>query len=211
MRLLIIAKLYFFGVGATVEDVNGTWNAGRFRCERQLRVFPGCYFYIFPPRKLRLSSYRMVPKWYEPSSAGSARSVDFLIAGDRPQLRMDQRWLIDGPYGCDLRLHRFKNVMLTAKGVGIIGVLSFALSILERRQHDKMERGKGTTLNNATSKVCILWKLDYNAQDQLVARHLEELQSADEDVRLPESTEYFPSLTAPENHRFLVRISVTKV
>lgn len=190
MRFLIIGKLYFFGVGATVEEVDGTWNAGRLKCERQLRVFPGCYFYVFPSRKLRLSSYRVVPKWYEPASAESARSVDFFIAKDRPRLQMDQRWLIDGPYGHDLKLHRFENVMLAAKGVGVIGVLSFALNLLERQQHDKREieaHGKASTAlhRDATNKVFILWRLDYNAQDQLVAKHLRELQLVDEDVRLP--------------------------
>lgn len=196
MRLWIIAKLYFFGVDGTIEEVDGNWNAGRLRCERHLRVFPGCYFYVFPSRKLLLSSYRVVPKWYDPSSAGSARSVDFFFAKDRPQLRMDQRWLIDGPYGYDLKLHGFENVMLAAKGVGVIGVLSFALNLLERRQHDEREialNGKASTAlyRDATSKIFILWRLDYNAQDQLMAEHLKELQLADEDVRLPGSHEYF--------------------
>lgn len=196
MRLLIIARLYFFGVGATVEEVDGTWNAGRLKCERHLRVFPGSYFYVFPSRKLRLSSYRVVPKWYEPLSAESARSVDFFIAKDRPRLQMDQRWLIDGPYGYDLKLHRFENVMLAAKGVGVIGILSFALNLVERQQHDKREiksNGKASTAlhRDATSRVFILWRLDYNAQDQLVAKHLRELQSADEDVRLPVTINIF--------------------
>lgn len=196
MRLLIIAKLYFSGVRATVEEAGGLWNAGRLRCEKHLRVFPGCYFYVFPPGKLRLSSYRVVPKWYEPSSAESAISVEFFIAGDRPRLQMDQRWLIDGPYGYDLELHRFENVMLAARGVGIVGVLSFALNLLERQRHDKREiqaNGKASTAlhRDATSKVFILWRLDYNIQEQLVAKHLRELQLADEDVRLPANPNIF--------------------
>lgn len=196
MRLLIIAKLYFFGVRATVEEAGGLWNAGRLKCGRHLRVFPGCYFYVFPPGKLRLSSYRVVPKWYERSSAESAISIEFFFAGDRPRLQMDQRWLIDGPYGYDLQLHRFENVLLAARGVGVVGVLSFALNLLERQQRDKREiesNGKASTAlyRDATSKVFILWRLDYNAQDQLVARHLRELQSADEDVRLPVTPNIF--------------------
>ena len=220
MRLLITAKVYFFSVSATVKEVDGAWNTGQLSCERRLRVFPGCYYYIFPSRKLRLSSYRVVPKWYDPSSTGSATSVEFFIAKERPRFKINQRWLIDGPYGYDLKLHRVENVILAAKGVGGIGILSFALDLLERRQHDREEiewssvkRGQSSRamgwvarktheiwpvrktspalLRDATSKIVILWKLDYNAQDQLMAKQLQKLQQADEDVCPPSSSWLF--------------------
>ena len=254
-RIWIMARLYFFGVGATVEAVAGPWNAGRLRCERPVRIFPGCYFYIFPPENLHLSGYRMVPKWYSssrwPGSIDLAESIEFFIANGRnrpPPLQTGHRWLIDGPYGNNPGLGSFENVMLAAKGVGVVGVLSFALNLLERQRHDlkmikssaeqsnseksnghqesineksgetsgqvssdeksnsqnsinersggrpgKESNGERTTgrksidhklFRDMTKRVDILWKLDYNSQDQLVAQHLRELQSKDDYARL---------------------------
>ncbi|GAB0139085.1 hypothetical protein EsDP_00007300 [Epichloe bromicola] len=52
------------------------------------------------------------------------------------QLKEARKLTLDGPYGQDLNLHLYENVFLAAQGVGIAGVLPWALELAQRRHHD---------------------------------------------------------------------------
>ncbi|KAH8743377.1 hypothetical protein F5883DRAFT_593232 [Diaporthe sp. PMI_573] len=52
------------------------------------------------------------------------------------RLKKDDKLFLDGPHGQDPQLRQYEIVVRVAKGLGIAGVLSAALSLVERRQHD---------------------------------------------------------------------------
>jgi len=69
-----------------------------------------------------------------------------------------RRWLLDGPYGRNLCLERFENVVLAAKGIGIVGILPFALALAKWQQssENKFEKGSHNTSRLSTKRVDIL-------------------------------------------------------
>ena len=166
---------------------------------RPIRVFPGCYFYLFFPGPLPFydlfHGHRMMPAWSEPGQflAGSATDLLFLIDnnGNNPRwvdfAVKGNRLRMDGPYGKDLMLHRFETVVLTAQGSGIVGILPFALHLAARRRHDDDGRDKAARLRDSndpvfrdlTRKVDLIWWLDRNDQVKLVANELKALQRVD--------------------------------
>jgi NAD(P)H-flavin reductase len=77
--------------------------------------------------------------WWDNSA--QAKTLFFLV-----QLRDGLSWdlatrnlvrsvILDRPYGKDLKLKDYKTVLLFAKGIGIAGVLTYTLSLVERRNH----------------------------------------------------------------------------
>ncbi|KAF3768214.1 hypothetical protein M406DRAFT_326813 [Cryphonectria parasitica EP155] len=133
--------------------------------------------------------------WHEPGqqmSAGGVKDVSFLVSRQERlhrtlRLADGDSLYLDGPYGQDHSLGRYETVILTAKGVGIAGVLSSALNLLERREHDsvakdQMPHTRGPRLfRDATRKVSIFWVLEHASQQEWVASELKSLQGLDED------------------------------
>jgi predicted ferric reductase len=174
------SRLLFCSTGASIKsDPTEDAEVSRIElhCDRPIRVFPGSYFYVFLPGKpfYALPSYPMMVMWYTPQELDARRvkDVTFLVSHHSRPLRSvrfekDQRLRLDGPYGQDLGLQRFETVTLAAKGVGILGVLSSALSLLEHRKR-----------NNSGPKVNILWCLEETSQEKWVASELVALQDMD--------------------------------
>lgn len=179
-RIYIYISVWVSGIGASVEVAEDFQDVTkvRFSCERPIRIFPGSYFYLFPPgKKLRydyFNSHLVMPVWYALDKPQCTRSIEFLIPKERRGLwfRESERWLLDGPYAHDLALQRFDNVILAAKGIGISGVLPFARGLIEREGDDQ---GSARTIS-------VLWRLERNNQDEWVASHLKRLQTEDTKV-----------------------------
>jgi NAD(P)H-flavin reductase len=110
------------------------------------------------------------------------------------ELRSGDSISFDGPYGQNLRLERYQTIILVSKGIGIAGVLPYAQHLLKRyfhnteikKQAESAEGDKKRDLwaslhRDATIKVDLLLKLDYNRQEEWMNEHLQILQEQDED------------------------------
>ncbi|KAK1980493.1 hypothetical protein LZ30DRAFT_659258, partial [Colletotrichum cereale] len=164
-------------------------------CSRPVRVFPGCYFFVFLPgsvfRHDLTSSFPMLVMWHPSASmTGNNKDVAFLVS-DRGRIfnfsRLDvgNSLLLDGPYGRNLELWNYETVILAAKGMGIAGILSSALCLLDRRNQDseaKKDKKHGQRLfRDLTRKVAIVWALEDNAQEDWATSAFSVLQGLDSD------------------------------
>ncbi|RSL89865.1 hypothetical protein CEP52_014769 [Fusarium oligoseptatum] len=137
----------------------------------------------------------MMPFWGRPKQfiEGKVSDLTFLIsrAGHHSKslstISSGHSLRIDGPYGKDLRLYRFETVVLTAKGMGIVGVLPFALQLAGRRRRDDEARSRHARLRDSSEPVFadfsrnvdLIWWLEQSDQDQWVADQLRSLQEVD--------------------------------
>ncbi|KAF4331947.1 NADPH oxidase [Fusarium beomiforme] len=124
-----------------------------------------------------------MPVWSSPDQyvKGEASDLTFLVSRTSGHHRRslgsifpDSRLRLDGPYGKDLKLHTFETVVLTAKGLGISGVLPFALHLAARRRHDNGLRDKSARLRDSSEPVFgdlsrnvdLIWWLEHDDQDR---------------------------------------------
>lgn len=180
----------------------------RLKTRRPVSTFPGSYFYLYLPGSylnydlLRSSAVMML--WSDAKQTVAGKTTDFHILAGRQnrQLRLlgtiekDDRILLDGPYGQDLRLQGYETVILTAKGMGIAAILPMALHLAARKNHDDSVRsrsdpnsdptiGLATDMNtepvfrDSTRRIDLLWRLEHNDQELWVADHLRDLQELD--------------------------------
>lgn len=167
------------------------------RLRRPLKVYPGCYFYLYFPEasfRLIIRGFPMNVAWWNVSDAqGSGYSSELLFLLHRSGSIFDltkragsfRKVLLDGPYGQDLRLYEYENVILTAKGPGIVGVLPHALHLAGRRLHDEQHRARihkdlsRTLYKDKTRKVDLFWVLDDNSQQRWLQDELRVLQKLD--------------------------------
>ncbi|KAI8626617.1 hypothetical protein F5Y19DRAFT_488216 [Xylariaceae sp. FL1651] len=172
-------RIVFYATGATITDETGDSEVSQITVSynRRFHYFPGSYFYIFPSGSLLrynlLASYPMAVLWYEPDITRKGDTeLAFLVLHSRTlkslRFRKGERLLIDGPYGQDLNLRYFRSVMLAAHGAGIIGILSIARSLWERRRS-----------NDTLRRVNIFWSLERNSQAEWAAAYLKRLQKLD--------------------------------
>lgn len=101
-----------------------------------------------------LHSFTAVPCWHDPYDASrSVSSLTFLLSRHGShgsaisRLRGGQSILLDGPYGQELGLQKFQNLILAAKGMGIAAILPLALSLALRRNYDNQIRDKIQSLS----------------------------------------------------------------
>jgi hypothetical protein len=148
----------------------------RVRLASKAQTFLGTYFYLYLPG----SRFHSMPVMVLSSDHLSTGQTDlsFLIWGKRLELEKGQHISLDGPYGRDLKLHSFENVILTAEGIGIVGVLPLALRLAQRMQYDS-EQTSGSPFRDLTRHVDLFWKLDHNGQEKWVAEQLQALQALD--------------------------------
>ena len=115
-------------------------------------------------------------------SNGFTNDITFLIRHKNDCPLRTKTLTLDGPLGKDLRLQKYENVMLAAKGIGVTGVLPHALSLAQRRQHDneakKSESGKVLYRDNLR-KVNLFWKLEDNSGQEWIGQQLSDLQKLD--------------------------------
>ncbi|KAJ3559953.1 hypothetical protein NPX13_g9469 [Xylaria arbuscula] len=124
-----------------------------------------------------------------PESPAVSSTLSFLVSNqDRHSpfhdLKDGQRLLLDGPYGQDLGLRHYETVIMAAKGIGIAGILTSALDLIEHQQHDstvKKQRSRiyKNLFRDSTRKVAIFWSLEHNSQEEWVASELWALKSLD--------------------------------
>lgn len=195
-----------FIFGRTEGLLKKLWDDGnvmriQLNTNKPISVFPGCYFYVFFPGPLPfynlLHGYAMMPVWGQPDQyvAGVASDLVFLISRTQGHHRRSlnsilpgNRLRLDGPYGKDLKLHTFETVVLTAKGLGITGILPFALHLASRRRHDSKLRDKSARLRDSSEPVFgdlsrnvdLIWWLEHDDQDRWVQDQLRSLQEVDD-------------------------------
>lgn len=164
-------------------------------CTRPVRVFPGCYFFIFLPGRLfrydLTSSFPMLVMWHSAASVtGTNKDVCFLVSdhgriSQISRLDIGNSLRLDGPYGRNLELWNYETVILTAKGMGIAGVLSSALSLIDRRNQDwevkKSAQSTERLHRDLTRKVAIVWTLESNYQEDWAASAFSVLKGLDLD------------------------------
>ncbi|PTB34940.1 hypothetical protein M441DRAFT_154578 [Trichoderma asperellum CBS 433.97] len=119
------------------------------RLKRAIEVRPGSYFYIYLPSRWAkynfLHSVTAMVYWYPPEDGPEAvREVTFLLsrASYNASFQEGQFIFLDGPYGQDPQLHKYQNVVLAAKGIGIAAILPLALDIGARRRRDDINRAE---------------------------------------------------------------------
>ena len=128
-------------------------------------ALPGTYLYINIPGQH--SSICVPIVWWTDEENGLVRHVEVLINRAIGPIPSDFRLRLGGPYGGDLNMGSFETVVLAAEGIGISGILPFALSIISRKQRDVAERAKrqdAPLYCDITRNIDLFWKLDSNGQ-----------------------------------------------
>jgi len=198
-----------FVLGHTEGLLKKIWDDGNIMriqlgTNKPVPVFPGCYFYVFFRGPLPFydlfHGYAMMPVWGQPDQymKGGVSELIFLLTRAHGHHRRSlksilpgSRLRLDGPYGKDLKLHTFETVVLTAKGLGISGILPFALHLAARRRHDNKLRDKSARLRDSSEPVFgdlsrnvdLIWWLEHDDQDRWVQDQLRILQGVDDKVR----------------------------
>ena len=142
----------------TVENL-GQIARVRVRCRRRVSPYPQMYFYLFSSSVLRFQSQMAPVVWWDPRNT---RELTFLVDGGFANT-LSNGVILDGPYGNDIDSSQYDTVMLVADGIGISGVLSFALSLVSRRHHDKTEKAAQhftDLFRDRTRKVNIYWRVN---------------------------------------------------
>ncbi|KZZ92597.1 hypothetical protein AAL_06223 [Moelleriella libera RCEF 2490] len=92
---------------------------------------------------------------------------------------------LDGPHGRNLELWNYETVIFPAKGMGIAGVLSSALALIDRRNQDialkKNAQSADRLFWDLTRKVAIVWMLESNDQQNWAAPLLKILKGLEQD------------------------------
>jgi hypothetical protein len=235
--LLWSLRLLYFGSRAEVKEVSITSLGVQVsvKSTRRVRVFPGCYFYVFLPGLPFgyniFHSHILDVFWYQPDqllvkdgmsgandvpplqvdklasegldglptpsgstyeSQGKRSDIVFLMSrGGRLhralRLKKDDKLFLDGPYGQDPQLGQYEIVVLVAKGLGIAGIISAALSLVERRQHDLKAKDQAYSdqsprlFRDRTQRVAILWVVESADQEVWAASKLKQIQDLDEE------------------------------
>ncbi|KAI0399030.1 hypothetical protein F4802DRAFT_611197 [Xylaria palmicola] len=170
------------------------------RLRRPIKIYPGCYFYLyFPvaPFPLMIRGYPMnVAWWNTEDNLGSGYSSELTFLLYRQGAISDlvksgsslRKALLDGPYGRDLRLHEYENVILAAKGQGITAILPHVLHLASRRLYDKQRIKKSPFERppylDTTRKVDLFWVLEDNSQERWFHDELRTLQKLDPSNKL---------------------------
>jgi predicted ferric reductase len=143
-------KTWIRGSSAKIIDIRGDSTMIRIDVilNNPSRIRPGQHFNIFFSGSLTkyLHSHSSVAFWHLPDVEHPCRqvsNVSFLLSreGDHTtalsRIAMEQRVRLEGPFGKNLHLRDFENVILAAKGIGIAGILPLALELAERKRHDE--------------------------------------------------------------------------
>ncbi|KAK8121332.1 hypothetical protein PG999_005452 [Apiospora kogelbergensis] len=143
----------------------------------------------------------MTAVWWDGAErTGHSARVTFLMQrqGNVAILAKDEKQLqvayLDGPYGHDLKLQEFENIFLAAKGIGIAGILPYAMDLAQRQRFDEQlvartARAKESTPKEAlfrdkTRRIDLFWVLDDNSQQKWMREELQALQNLDPRNRL---------------------------
>jgi len=145
----------------------------RVRAPRAIPTQPGCYFYVHLPHKHIFESCLAPVAWWDRTAKDSTEEFTFLLEDKWASgLNKKSQVRLDGPYGKKINVGQYKTIILAANGMGISGVLSFALSVLSRRQSDMEKR---VSRRDKVDKLDLYWKLDHTSNFQWVSDFFQEL------------------------------------
>jgi predicted ferric reductase len=165
--------------------------------KRPMKILPGQYVYLFLSdmgARRRFQAHPFVIAWWDNSM--EATKISILIepqnglSAELAARNMIRSVVVDGPYGKDLRLQDFENVILVAKGIGIAGIIPYVRSLTYRRvskgkEHESYRRGL------ITRKIDLYWVLEDNCQEDWVSDWLVDLRMRDsEKVIFPRNIQY---------------------
>ena len=154
---------------------------------RSFPIRPGQYFYLhFSDMgvRRRIHSRPYAISWWDNSL--NAETLSFLIqpetgvSAELTSRSLIRTVCIDGPYGKDLKLENYENVILIAKGIGIAGIMSYIRHMTYRRvskdkEHEAYKRGQ------ITRKIDVYWEMEDNSQQNWVSEWMEQLHEKDAD------------------------------
>ncbi|KAL8367158.1 hypothetical protein RB599_010248 [Gaeumannomyces hyphopodioides] len=134
-------------------------------------------------------SFPMLVMWHSSESLeGSENEIGFLISEsgrffNHSSLKIGKSLLLDGPYGRNTDLWNYETVILAAKGMGIAGILSSALFLLDCRNLDLVakKQTKKRLFRDRTRKVALVWALEDNSQENWAALAIHNLQKVDKE------------------------------
>ncbi|KAK0742015.1 hypothetical protein B0T21DRAFT_360542 [Apiosordaria backusii] len=149
---LIHTTVPLHGIRAVVTDVwiDDMVIGLEVSIKKPLQVPPGGYFYLFPSGRFSRHQlhrgYAAQALWRDVSDrrtvSGSQKAGAFtfilLKSTHASFLRLSpgDSIMLQGPYGSELKLDSYENIILTAKGMGILGVMQIAFCIALRKRHD---------------------------------------------------------------------------
>lgn len=170
--------------------------------ELPIRPYPGCYFYVYfhhlaildrfygfatplyswePTQdKICDSEKEHVTKICDPEKEETTR-LQFLIDSRFLNKSRTSRVSIAGPYGRNIHVERFETVLLIAEGLGVAGILPFALDLARRKSHRESWR-PGRRPEDLTQQVALVWKLEHSAQEEAASAQLSCLMELDQEV-----------------------------
>jgi hypothetical protein len=203
--------LRWYGYRAAKLTIQSTQEAARLNLTRltidtgsTVPALPGTYFYINIPGQH--SSVCVPVAWWTDEENESVRHVEVLIGRNIGPLPSNFRFRLGGPYGGDLSMGSFETVVLAAEGIGISGVLPFALSLISRRKHDTENRKREDVplYCDMTRNIDLFWKLDSNCQYDCAAGYFESLAETLKEIAsysqpqnaVPDNTQPYESQTS---------------
>ncbi|RXG41791.1 hypothetical protein VDGE_30543 [Verticillium dahliae] len=180
------------------------------RLSRPWNVRAGQYVYLTIPGASRTAFFQSHPFyiawWYRVNDddyivlialrhRGFTEHV-FSIKDNKLNNNFRSRALIDGPYGKEMNLDSYDNVLLFATGIGIAGQLSHVAQLL-RSYYD---------CGVKTKRVTLFWQVDAEIQLGWVADRMQQLLELDEKsqyAQTPKSSiEFAASCNAGQTERF---------
>ncbi|KAF7877692.1 hypothetical protein EAF04_001363 [Stromatinia cepivora] len=166
--------------------------------KRPMKIHPGQYMYLFLSDmgvRRCFQAHPFVIVWWDDFM--KATKLSFLIepsnglTSDLIGRGSIRRVVMDGPYGKDLRLEDFENVILVAKGIGIAGIIPYVRSLTYRRVNkDKSHESYRQGL--LTRKIDLYWILEDNCQQDWISDWLVDLQMRDSEKIFLNCTCFYP-------------------
>ncbi|KAK8036651.1 ferric reductase NAD binding domain-containing protein [Apiospora rasikravindrae] len=223
--ILTLARLFriiYLGTSVTVtaQSRNGDMVRIQVDTKRRILITPGSYFYLFCWGTLCVHDISQgrplmaIPAGdVADATLKGALSLTFIVPiGSSPglakELRKGNHLILDGPYGQSPPLGSFENVILAARGSGILTALPMATFIAARKRCDNLSRSRllqvqersemQTTsdpgsetrrmdevprrlFRDLTRKIDIYWILDSNSDENWLAAQISQLQMLDAD------------------------------
>ncbi|KAK4242972.1 hypothetical protein C7999DRAFT_18590 [Corynascus novoguineensis] len=122
------------------------------RCSSRISVFPGCYFYVYFPRRYSFGSLHFdifvdsLPLMLAGDGSSKEELMTFILSyGSRKSKFVPysgQEILLDGPYRQDINAAACTTMVLVARGPGIVGLLLFASYQVGRYKHISSRKEK---------------------------------------------------------------------
>ncbi|KAK7920695.1 ferric-chelate reductase [Apiospora marii] len=234
LTLARIFRIIYLGTSVTVaaQSRNGDMVRIQVDTKRRVLITPGSYFYLFCWGTLCVHDISQgrplmaIPAGDDADAAlKGALSLTFIVPiGSSPglakALRKGNRLILDGPYGQSPPLGSFENVILAARGSGILTALPMATFIASRKRCDNLSRSHllqvqersnmQTTsdpesetrrmdevprrlFRDLTRKIDIYWILDSNSDENWLAAQISQLQMLDADRALLFLWCFYPS------------------